>query len=142
MRRQPDPPPPARAEPASVARGRLMAASLGALLDRVRGARDVLPHLAALEHGLRQRGTDAIGRIQPHWLPKICTQLSSLPIPEKDPPLHDLLELLLAAMRGEEEPAHSFGSFDPERTVVIREVSHSDFMAAAAEQATTLHGDV
>ncbi len=142
MRSSPEAPPPARAEPASVARGRLMAASLGALLDRVRGAREVLPHLAALELGLRQRGTEAIGRIQPHWLPKICSQLSSLPIPDDDPPLQDLLERLLSALHGDDDSSPLRSGFDPERTVVIREVSHSDFMAAAAEQATTLHGEV
>jgi head-tail adaptor len=30
------------------------------------------------------------------------------------------------------------GGFDPQRTVVIREISHSEFMAASEEQATTM----
>ncbi len=117
-----------------------MAQSLGLLLDRARGAREVLPHLGALERGLLEHGTDAVARIPAHWLQKICSQLSSLPIPEQDPPLHDLLERLLRAMQGGQEPGHLQGEFDPERTVVIREISHSDFMAVANEQATTLHG--
>ena len=37
-----------------------MAQSLGLLLDRAPGARDVLPHLAALERGLLEGGAGAI----------------------------------------------------------------------------------
>jgi hypothetical protein len=116
-----------------------MAHSLQAVLDRVRGAREVLPHLAALENGLLQHGLDAIGRIPPHWLPKICTQLSSLPLPEQDPALQDLLDRLMATLKDNQRPATVSGDFDPERTVVIREISHSDFMAASNEMATTIH---
>ena len=105
----------------------------------MRGSRDVLPHLAALENGLLQHGTDAIARIPPHWLPKICTQLSSLPLPEQEPVLQDLLDRLMATLKENQRPATISGDFDPERTVVIREISHSDFMAVANEQATTVH---
>lgn len=114
-------------------RGRLMQQSLSALLDRVRGARDVLPHLAALEHALGERGTSAIGAIAPQHLTRICSQLSSLPLPEGDQPLQDLQERLLQALEASRRPKADPG-FDPERTVVIREISHSEFMAVAAEQ--------
>ena len=120
-------------------RGRLMATSQQAVLDQVRGARDVLPHLAALENGLFQQGVDAIQRIPPHWLPKICTQLSSLPLPEQDAVLQDLVDRLMATLKENQRPGAISGDFDPERTVVIREISHSDFMAVANEQATTIH---
>ena len=133
-------PQPARREDASqLTRGRLMAKSLKELLDRVRGAREVLPHLAALERGLIERGTSAIQRIPPHWLPKICTQLSSLPLPEQDAVLQDLVDRLMATLKENQRPGAISGDFDPERTVVIREISHSDFMAVANEQATTIH---
>ncbi len=133
----PHQPPPARRDDAArKIKGRLMAQSLGLLLDRVRGAREVLPHLGALERGLLEHGIDAVARIPAHWLPKICSQLSSLPIPDQDPPLHDLLDRLLHELRGEQGPRFVVGEFDPERTVVIREISHSDFMAATNEQAT------
>ena len=118
-----------------------MAQSLMLLLDRVRGSREVLPHLAALERGLAERGAAAIGQIPPHWLNKICSQLSSLPIPDQDPPLQDLLNRLLEVMDGHQGPRRFEGDFDMERTVVIREITHSEFDAASAEQATTLHGD-
>jgi hypothetical protein len=133
------PPAPPRDAASERLRGRLMAQSLQAVLDRVRGAREVLPHLAALESGLLQHGLDAIGRIPPHWLPKICTQLSSLPLPEQDPALQDLLDRLMATLKDNQRPATGSGDFDPERTVVIREISHSDFMAASNEMATTIN---
>jgi len=117
-----------------------MSQSLGQLLDRVRGAREVLPYLGALERGLLELGTDAVTRIPPHGLRKICSQLSSLPIPEDDPPLHALLDRLLQEMAAQEGPRHLGGEFDPERTVVIREITHSAFMAAAAEQAGSSSG--
>jgi len=132
-------PAPQRDDAAERLRGRLMAKALQAVLDRVRGARDVLPHLAALENGLLQHGVEAIRRIPPHWLPKICSQLSSLPLPDQDAALQDLLDRLMATLRDNQRPATVSGDFDPERTVVIREISHSDFMAVANEQATTIH---
>jgi hypothetical protein len=128
----------ARDEGARRLQGRLMAQSLQALLDAVRGAREVLPHLAALERGLIESGVEAVNRIPPHWLPKICSQLSSLPIPDGDAPLQELLDRLLQALREQQGEPHSFGGFDPERTVVIREISHSEFDAASAEQVTTV----
>ncbi|MBX3636706.1 MAG: hypothetical protein KF683_15140 [Rubrivivax sp.] len=114
-------------------RGRLMQQSLSALLDRVRGSRDVLPHLAALEGALGERGLAAIAAIAPQHLTRICSQLSSLPLPEGDQPLQDLQERLLQALQASRRPKAE-PAFDAERTVVIREISHSEFMAVAAEQ--------
>ena len=114
-----------------------MAQSLGRLLDRAPGAREVLPHLAALERGLLDRGAGAVAQVPPHWLQRICSQLSSLPMPEQDPPLHDLMQRLLGALVQQRNNADRDAGTDAERTVVIREVSHSEFMAAEAEQATT-----
>ena len=118
-------------------KGRLMAQSLGQLLDRAPGARDVLPHLAALERALLEAGVSAINRVPAHWLHRICTQLSSLPLPEEDPPLHDLLQQLMDRLQTPHDRLHVSEAFDPERTVVIREISHSDFMAEEKAQATT-----
>ena len=112
-----------------------MALSLGLLLDRARGSREVLPHLAALERGLLEHGLGAIDRVPPHWLGRICSQLSSLPLPEQDPPLHDLLRRLVAAQQGDSPEDESRRDFDPERTMVIREISHSEFDAASEEEA-------
>lgn len=130
-------------------RGRLMAQALGKLLDRVRGARDVLPHLAALERGLSEGGAVVIDRVPRQGLAKLCSQLSSLPLPDDDPALHDLLTRLMDALEGR-KPAPTPARppprpmlhdrddrpFDMERTVVIEEVSHSDFMKVARGEAT------
>lgn len=139
-----NPTPPARAvpTPAELVEGRLMAQGLAQVLDRVRGARDVLPHLAALERSLRERGSGALRRIQPHWLPKICSQLQSLPLPVDNPPLQELQQRLLRAWADEREMDDMASGFHPERTVVIREVSHSEFEAASQEQATTMPGSI
>jgi hypothetical protein len=118
-----------------------MAQALGRLLDQARGAREVLPHLAALERGLIADGTAALDRIPEHWLARITSQLSSLPLPAQDAPLQELLQRLSARLRPAtiewSEPSMA-GGFDPERTVVIREISHSEFLAASDEMATTM----
>jgi len=121
--------------------GRQMAHALGRLLDRARGSREVLPHLAALERGLISHGSAAIDRIPKEWLGRIATQLASLPLPPEEAPLHDLLQRLSGRLDNgmiEWKEPSIHGSFDPERTVVIREISHSEFMAEAEAQATTM----
>lgn len=121
-------------------RGRLMAQSLAKLLDRVRGAREVLPHLAALERGLIERGTQALTGIPGHWLAKICSQLASLPLPSEDPPLHDLLGRLMDALEMHRSEGDN-SPFNMERTVIIEELSHTDFMDVARGVATTIFDD-
>ena len=130
----PDPRPASRASDNERLRGRLMQLSLTALLDRVRGARDALPHLATLESALGERGTAAIDAIPPRWRARICSQLSSLPLPENDAPLQDLLGRLLASLDTRSHSVSMDREGDMERTVVIREISHSEFMAVAAAQ--------
>jgi hypothetical protein len=120
-------------------RGRLMAQSLGRLLDRAPGAREVLPHLAALERSLLERGAGVIEQVPPHWLSKIGSQLASLPVADDDAPLQDLLTRLLGAVREQRAEWNPGSDFAPERTVVIREITHSEFDAVAAgEHAPTV----
>lgn len=120
-----------------------MAQSLGRLLDQARGAREVLPHLAALERALLESGLAAVDRVPEHWLGRICSQLSSLPLPDEDPPLHDLLQRLMQRMKSQSAADSDWindpdGGFHPEKTVVIREISHSEFAAASEENLTTI----
>lgn len=122
-------------------RDRLMAHALGRLLDRVPGAREVLPHLAALERGLLEQGAQALNGVPGHWLARICSQLSSLPLPEDDTALHDLLDRLTAAQEAQRAERDNL-PFDIERTVVIEEISHSDFMAVARGEAPTQRDDI
>jgi hypothetical protein len=118
-----------------------MAHALGRLLNRARGSREVLPHLAALERGLLSHGSAAIDRIPKQWLGRIASQLASLPLPAEEAALHDLLKRLSdrldeGMVEWKEPSLH--GSFDPQRTLVIREISHSEFMVEAEAQATTM----
>lgn len=122
-------------------RGRLMAHALGRLLDRVPGAREVLPHLAALERGLLEQGAQALSGVPGHWLGRICSQLSSLPFPDDDTALHELLDRLTAAQEAQRAERDNL-PFDIERTVVIEEISHSDFMAVARGEAPTQRDDI
>lgn len=154
MLSKPTPAPPLASSDADRLRGRLMSHALGRLLDRVRGAREVLPHLAALERGLFDGGTVVIDRAPRQGLAKLCSQLSSLPLPDDDPALHDLLTRLMDAMEGKQPapalapvkprpalrpvmPDRDDRPFDMEATVVIEEVSHSDFMKVARGEAPT-----
>lgn len=113
-----------------------MAASLSRLLDRVRGSREVLPHLAALERGLLSDGMAAFGKVQPHWLRRIASQLGSLPLPEDDEPLQELLHRVMDMLESERSALDNV-PFDMERTVVIEEMSHTDFMAVTRADAPT-----
>lgn len=129
------------ADPADRLRGRLMAQALGAVLDQARGAREVLPHLAALERALLESGACATGVVPPHWLGRICSQLASLPLSTEDAALHDLLDRLHVRLNAQRTEWMEGDSPDSERTVVIREISHSEFAAAQIEQATTIPCD-
>lgn len=119
-------------------RGRLMQQSLTQLLNRVRGARDVLPHLAALENSLGRHGASVIATIPSHGLARICSQLSSLPLPKDDPPLHDLLTRLMDALEANQPTPQYLSTFDGEATLVIEDVSHSEFMGVAMAHADTV----
>lgn len=136
--------------PADRVRSRLMQASLRALLDRVPGARDVLPHLAALEATLGARGIEALADIPLPALTRICTQLSSLPLPADDAPLQDLLSRLLDALALQDQPPPAPATrvaaapltggrmpFADSALLGVQEATLSAFDAAMAEQATT-----
>lgn len=84
----------ARARSEDRVRGQMMQVALKRLLDQVPGSRRALPHLAALEDGLGRRGACAADQVPPHWLGRIISQLSSLPLGEEDHELQDLLSRL------------------------------------------------
>ena len=134
----PPTPPPASDPVAERIRGRLMQQSLRALLDKVRGARDVLPHLAALETSLGKHGTAVIADMPTSTLARICSQLSSLPLPTDDPPLHDLLTRLLDTLEAQQPTPQFLNTFVGEQTLVIQEASHSEFMDLENAHADTV----
>lgn len=108
---------------------RLMQQALRRLLDRVPLAREVLPHLAALENSLGKHGVAILDSVPMHTLAKICSQLSSLPLPDDDPPLNDLLTRLLDTLESKTPKTHFQPTEVTEATLVIEDVSHSEFMA-------------
>lgn len=86
--------------------GRAMALSLKLLLDRVPGAREVLPYIAALERGLSAEGTGVLEVIPLPSLRKMGAQLRALPVDLDDKPLRALHVQLQAALdrRGAPRP--------------------------------------
>ena len=141
------PPPAPEARHAYVAadadrvRSRLMLASLRALLDQVRGSRQVLTHLAGLEALLAKRGVAGLDSIEPPALERVCSQLASLPLPHNDPPLTDLLGRLLDRMEPQTAPQPFLSSFLSDSRLMVSEATHSEFEAAARGLATTQHSD-
>ena len=140
MTAPPPAPHPADSPDADRVRSYLMQASLKALLDQVRGSREVLPHLAALETSLGKSGIAATLTLAPRLLGKICSQLSSLPVPSDDAPLLDLLTRLMDAL-GEPTRPHQQPPAVDDSKMMVTEISHSDFMRATFEQATTRQGE-
>jgi hypothetical protein len=121
--------------------GRRMQQSLGALLDCVRGSREVLPHLCALERGLGEHGTAAVQRVSIPALARICSQLSSLPLPAGDRPLAQLQTLLLDTLDDRCPQVNERTVVLPPGSMHVAEVSHTDFERAARELATTQRDD-
>jgi len=123
-------------------RGRMMQKALTVLLDQVRGSREALPHLAALEAWLGEHGSGCIERVPLHQLQRMFTQLRVLPLSAEDSVQQDLVRSIQRALRShvtpdpaavpppEPPPPPPKPAFDPEATVVISEASHSDFMRA------------
>ena len=126
----------AKAKAASRIRGQLMQMALRDLLNQVRGARDALPHLAALEMALGQKGIAAVSEVPAQWLPKITMQLGSLPIREDDRELNELLRRLTSALQAQQEPRvesqRFLSGFHTDDRIEVNEVSHSEFAALMA----------
>ncbi len=127
-------------------RGRLMRQSLSHLLDQVSGVRQAMPHMAALEAALDEHGPLALGGMSRPVLVKLCSQLSGLPLPADDPPLHDLLERLMRALEATPPPAssaqrpvqlHDLSDFLTDEKLLVADASYTDFAAAADDMATT-----
>lgn len=123
----------AKAKAANRIRGQLMYMALRDLLNQVRGARDALPHLAALERALGEKGVAAIDDVPPQWLAKMASQLSSLPVRADDRELGELLRRLFSALEATKAPriedARFLSDFHTDDRVEVNEVSHSMFTA-------------
>ena len=116
-----------------------MCAALKVLLDQARGARDVLPYLAALEAALLRQGTAAIDAASTPVLQKIYSQLASLPITAADQPLQELLARLMVVLHDRavhaegHKPRQYLSTFVSDSRLMVSEGSHSEFLAAMDE---------
>ncbi|MCP5271754.1 MAG: hypothetical protein H6932_11035 [Burkholderiaceae bacterium] len=119
--------------------GRAMALALKLMLDRVTGARDALPHLAALERALAADGTAVLGAIPLPSLKRMGAQLAALPLDLDNKPLRALQVQLQAAILRREDPPppprpaplpYLPSSLDESR-VEVTEVSESEWAAAS-----------
>lgn len=116
------------------ARSQAMAKSLGAILDRVPGARDALPLMAALERSLLRLGLGAVESASTTSLTRIAAQLATLPVADDDAPMRALQARLLAVIgsraHANGSPQGFLSSFLTESKLEVSEASHSDFMRA------------
>jgi hypothetical protein len=123
--------------------------SLKALLDRAPGAREVLPHLSALEAALGLNGPAAIDSASAPVLQKMYSQLSSLPLANEDQPLRELLARLLIALEDRAAEAKALDPRSPmqvllqvpvpppfgaDSKLMVSEASHSEFLAAYGDR--------
>lgn len=114
-----------------------MALSLKLLLDRVRGAREALPHLATLERALAGQGTAVLARIPLPSLRRMGAQLAALPLALDDKPLRALQVQLQAAilrldddaLRRPQSLPYLPSSLDDSR-LEVTELSDSEWAAA------------
>lgn len=124
--------------------GRAMALSLKFMLDRVPGAREVLPYIAALERGLAAEGTGVLDVIPLPSLRKMAAQLSALPVDLDDRPLRALHVQVQQALdrralpvepppppRPRVEPLPYLHSSMDQSRVEVTEVSASEWAAAS-----------
>ena len=116
----------------------LMAADLKAHLDRCSRARAILPHLATLEHELKQRGMRVFDELPLRVLQRASGQLDGLaqePVLEGFALLQARLDLAIVA-REEHNQAQKTkrsgpSSFLMDHKLQVSEASMSDFMLAA-----------
>lgn len=115
-----------------------MALALKLMLDKVAGARDALPHLAALERALAADGTTVLERIPLPSLRRMGAQLAALPLELDNRPLRALqVQVQGAILRRSDAPPprpdplpYLPSSLDASR-VEVTEVSESEWAAAS-----------
>jgi hypothetical protein len=120
------PPPPAALEPAL---RRRMRGELSQLLDRVPSARWVVPALRVVESALASRRTEAVDRLPVVVMQEAARQLHLLGRTHEGDVLRTLRDRLCLLI-GEPAPEDDDdGAFEPGRTVEVRDISLTQFMA-------------
>jgi hypothetical protein len=124
--------PPAQAQVDSAQR---MRNELKELLNRSAGAREVLPHLANLEHALKTQGLAAFETIPPRILQRAANQLQSVMPQTAGPGIVELrkrLARILGTPASAAAPAPIAGphGIQLDDRLQVSEASVSDFMRA------------
>ncbi len=88
------------------------------LFSRTRGAREVLPHLAGVEHALKTQGIAGLDGLPPRVLKRAATQLQSV--------LPDLVSEGLAELRTRLSKALS--AHEDARVAIVRPARPSEFL--------------
>jgi hypothetical protein len=103
------------------------------LLSRSPGAREVLPHLAGLDHALKAQGLAAFDALPPRVLKRALTQLQCVLPPSPGKGIAELRSRLAASLAKQEpvnvahrQPAQP--SFLTDDALQVSETSESDFM--------------
>ena len=110
-----------------------MGASLKALLDQAPKARQVFPHLAALEADLANHGLVVLHKVPFKALMKVSQELASLPMRQEDVALQDLGTVLLRELEARTQTHGQFlSTFASAGRLEVSEASHSDFLEAVA----------
>lgn len=115
-----------------------MRSELTELLDRSRGSRQVMPHLASLEHGLKTRGLAAFESVPERVLARASQQLEEVLTEPVGTGLADLRSRIVVAqtkLEKSEAAAKNAGpsSFLTDSRLTVSEGSVSDFMRAMAD---------
>jgi hypothetical protein len=112
---------------------------LTGLLDRCKGSRRSLPHLAGIEHALKTQGAGAFDGMPERVLARASQQLEAVLTEPVSAGLSDLRSRLVvaqtAAEEGESATTKNAGpsSFLTDQKLLVSEGSVSDFMRAVAE---------
>jgi hypothetical protein len=127
------------AETAANVAARAMRQELKELLNRCPGSREVLPHLAGVEHAIKTQGLAAFDALPQRVLQRALGQLESVVAEPVGAGIAELRSRIGVALKNFEKIEQAASrraapsSFLVEEKLQVSEGSHSDFMAAVEE---------
>lgn len=126
-------------DPAAEASVKAMRLEIKALFSRCPGSREVLPHLAGVEHAIKMQGLAAFDTLPQRVLQRASGQLESVitePVSAGIAELRSRIGVALKKFEKIEQAASrraAPSSFLVDEKLQVSEGSHSDFMAAVEE---------
>lgn len=116
-----------------------MRAELKDLFNRCPGSREVLPHLAGVEHAIKTQGLAAFENLPLRVLQRATAQLESVLTEPVSPAIAELRSRIGVALKNFEKLEQAASrrsapsSFLVDEKLQVSEGSHTDFMAAVEE---------